>query len=456
MVGAEYRREPVGVAPAPVIKEVHDCRAGRIRPVSEILPADSECLHVLRREIVHGVQQGSPLFLCAYCAKPIYLALESLRKRSGLHFRHYSGDGDCTARTRNGWDTRQIDARKYDGLKEGSLHLETKELLAASLSADPYFSDVQIEKRWTNIDGHSWRQPDVQARFCGRPTVFEIQLATTFLSVIEARAQFYQRENATLVWVFRSFDTEHRRAAIDDIYFANNRNGFVVDGETRDISVANHKMMLRCFWPAFDEVRQLETWRDQVVAFDDLTSDPRGRVWYFDCDTERKNREPSRLKILFREICDGYVADQQDAQDARWLEIHELSRGLGTEINNNERNRLRKLVSALFGLETGKVVGFRYAVLVSIAHYFYDKYKPLLYYFLHGENAYGHRDAFARAGRDARWAKRREEAVLGMRRGDSPFSPDKSYQRLVCALFPEIELEIRKTKLKRESSREGL
>jgi len=52
-----------------------------------------------------------------------------------------------------------------------------------------------------------------------------------------------------LVWVFRSFQTENRPAAIDDIYFGNNRNAFVVSSYTGAASKEAGRMMMFCHWP---------------------------------------------------------------------------------------------------------------------------------------------------------------------------------------------------------------
>ena len=108
---------PQGVEAAKdlAIVEVHDCCTGEIVDVERVLPRDDESLHERRREIEKAFQNGSPLYLCAICSKPVYLALASRSKRSGLHFRHYVDDGDCIARTRSGETKDQIEAQKRWG-----------------------------------------------------------------------------------------------------------------------------------------------------------------------------------------------------------------------------------------------------------------------------------------------------------------------------------------------------
>lgn len=443
-----YSPKAVEVAKDLAIEEVHECCTGKIIDVEGAFPRDDETLHVRRREIEKAYQSGSPLYLCAFCSKPVYLALASRSKRSGLHFRHYVDDGDCIARTRSGKTKQQIEAQKYDGLKEGPLHLETKELLMASLKADPDFTNVDAEKRWTSRDGAQWRRPDVRAVFRGQPVAFEIQLATTFLSVIESRSRFYLSEGARLIWVFRSFQTENRPAAIDDIYFGNNRNAFVVSPATRNASKDAGRMMMLCHWPQ-PEVRGeeiAEVWKEQLVVFSDLKVDAVGREWFYDCDKERKALHPKLLKRRVRDYCAGYEAFQLEERDARWDDLVRHAATLNFHLGDRQaETRFRKLMSALLSLEDGRPVGFGFTALVSVAHHIYDKHKPLLYYFLYAENAYGRREALLKAGKPGVWEKRRTEARGQMKKGQL-CEPDKTHHELVKWLFPEIGMLIERAR----------
>lgn len=439
---------PQGVEAAKdlAIEDVHECRTGEIVDAEDALPLDDESLHERRREIEKAYQSGWPMYLCALCSKPVYLALASRSKRSGLHFRHYIDDGDCIARTRNGKTKEQIEAQKYDGLKEGPLHLETKELLMASLKADPDFSGVDAEKRWTSKDGTQWRRPDVRALFRGQPVAFEIQLATTFLSVIESRSRFYLSEGARLIWVFRSFQTENRPAAIDDIYFGNNRNAFVVSPATRDASKEAGRMMMFCHWPQ-PELRGeeiAEVWKEQLVAFSDVKADAVGREWFFDCNRERRTLHLKVLKQRVRAYCTGYEAFELEERDARWEDLVRHAGTLKFPLGDRHaETRFRKLMSALLSLEEGKPVGFGFSALVSVAHHIYDKHKPLLYYFLYAENAYARREQLLKAGKPGVWEKRRTDARKEMKPGGL-CEPDKTHDELVQLLFPDVGALIEK------------
>ncbi len=68
---------------------------------------------------------------------------------------------------------RLIDAMRYNGRKEGDGHKYLKNLVVASIEADPAFSDLAIEERWWGVtDETKWRKPDVAARYLGLATPF--------------------------------------------------------------------------------------------------------------------------------------------------------------------------------------------------------------------------------------------------------------------------------------------
>lgn len=52
-------------------------------------------------------------------------------------FRHTLEDGRCLARTRGELSQEEIDARRYNGVKESARHLQMKEWVAQCLAADP-------------------------------------------------------------------------------------------------------------------------------------------------------------------------------------------------------------------------------------------------------------------------------------------------------------------------------
>ena len=458
MADEAYISWPVGVAEDPAIDEVQDCKTGTLVSASSVLPLDNEKLHLMRREILDAIDAGSPLYRCSYCGSPVLLRLECTKNRTGLHFKHRYGDGDCVAKTHRGLTEEQINALKYNGLKEGSLHIETKHLLVDSLKSDSRFSDIEIQKTVKSSDGDKWRWPDVSAIWMGKLVAFEIQLATTFLSVIRERERFYRSQGMRLLWVFRMFDTSLRPAAIDDIFMGNNRNAFVVSPDTRDKSIADKAMTLECNWPEpkVEGGNYQETWQRQMIRFDQIQTDAEGREWFFDCDGARQKLRPMLLKRQIRDYCVRFELLLVETYEAEWNLLRAPATAAGFDIGERSgEKRFRKLMCALLSLEAGKPVGFDFSSLVSIAHHIYDKHKPLLFYLMHAEKAYGHHDAFISAGKEKKWRSRRAESCQKIAIRDAAYLPDKTHDALVRALFPKVGGHIDSTVAANEERRKA-
>ncbi len=441
-----YVPRTVGIAKDLAIQEVHVCREGKIDDVMAIFPHDEESLAIRRREIEKAFQNDSPMYQCALCSRPVYLALACSKNREGLHFRHYKEDGDCPAQTRSGLTREAIEALKYNGLKEGFLHRETKVLLEASLRADPDFSEIHVEKHFASRDKTAWRQPDVRAMFRGQQVVFEIQLATTFLSVIEPRTRFYRDQGARLVWVFRYFELENRPAAIDDIFYGNNRNGLLISEKTRDASIKSKKTMFYCHWvkPELRGDEIAEVWNESLVSFADLTN-KNGKEFFYDCDAERDKLKLVLFKQQIREFCINYRKQQWEEHQRDWGKLMERANELNFPLQKDQQGEFTKLMSFLFSLEEGRPVGFGYPSLIGVAHHIHDKHATLLRYFFHAENAFKRRDELARS---EKWVERRKEAIDDMR--EKRLSVDRTHDKLVFALFLEIKkLVIESTGLRR-------
>ncbi len=189
----------------PQIKEVLDVEAGTFVSASSVIGTDYARLIQLRMEVRSRMRRGVPLYKCATCGVPVHICCS--RDAARFFFKHRHEDGSCPAVTAGALNQVEIDARKYNGAKESRLHLQMKDWLVRSLSADGRFSDVLVEKIWKGAWTSQWRKPDVQAVYGGQRIAFEIQLSTTFLDVIAGRRDFYLAEGGLLFWIFARFDT---------------------------------------------------------------------------------------------------------------------------------------------------------------------------------------------------------------------------------------------------------
>ena len=202
------------------ITEVLDSRTGLVLNAEKIV-GDNDYAIGLRTTLLENIENGTPIYLCSSCLKPIYL--RSNPEKTGQYFVHRDVDENCPKLEARGANEDQIRAVRYNGAKESLAHIETKELLFECLKADQKFSNEIKESNWySESDGRKFRRPDVQAIYDTGTTeiriAFEIQLSATFLSEIVQRREFYRKEGALLVWVFRNF-VEHDPRLTQPRYF---------------------------------------------------------------------------------------------------------------------------------------------------------------------------------------------------------------------------------------------
>ena len=95
----------------------------------------------------------------------------------------------------------------------------------------------------------NWRKPDVIAKYNNLNIVFELQLSTTFISVVVQRDIFYRLNDYFIIWVF-NFDDNQKYVDLTnlmckDIYYANKRNVFIFDAEAQQASEEREELVLK-------------------------------------------------------------------------------------------------------------------------------------------------------------------------------------------------------------------
>lgn len=285
--------------------------------------------HRMRLAEVYKQTPEQPWLVCMYCGTPVLLACTNSADQT-IHFRHYpeaenAPDHQCIYKTKGKLTAKQINAIKYNGAKESLAHRTLKDHIQASLHADPNVRDVAVEKVQKSKDRKTWRKPDVSAVYQDYPMVFEAQLSTTFLSVIVERKLFYQAQDAFLVWVFNRFDpSDHLiKQSVQDIYFNNNSNAFVVTSETMEASIKNMVFTMKCYYiePHVDleNMRLKHSWREQTVSLDQVTfNHDTNMIYFFDYDSARKQAEAD-IQAIHAALDDKKKAEQAQ-QKQRILE----------------------------------------------------------------------------------------------------------------------------------------
>lgn len=447
-----YRQDHFKIADHLEISEVMDCRTGEYFGARDIIGTSRERFFILRNEIVAAIHDNRPLYRCAICHVPVKLIAPFDK---GAHFRHELEDGRCPALTRGQLNEREIRALKYNGAKESEPHKAIKGWLAASLRADPNFTSVETEARWNNRDRSAWRQPDVQALFKGIRVAFEIQLSTTFLDVIVERREFYRKEGGLLFWVFREFPAEDRRMTLEDVFYNNNRNAFIVSEDTAKQSQQSARFCLECRWiePIVSSAKIEEYWQRGVIGFDELTLDTQNqRAWRFDCDQARQDCQTlmrrqliSSCKAAIRDFSIKAMDESFGYEDRVkvWCELQRQFDAVGLTLPSYDGgDRFRKLMCFLFSIEEGKPVGFKFQKLVQVGHYTFDNHKSLLWVFGFALKTYKRAEQMLQEDTTQKWRQRIDVNKGLINEGVGEFRQEFSYNSIIAALFPELASKI--------------
>lgn len=430
----------------PEVAELLDLATGRCERHADVIGDEYEKALQLRMQLQTDLRREQPRFVCAMCMTPVYLVSRPEGRK--FFFRHSLEDGRCSAVTRGLLSQEEINARKYNGAKESWLHLEMKSWIAACLRADPRFSDVVVEGRWSGAFSGEWRKPDVRAEYNGQRVAFEIQLSTTYINVIAQRREFYRQEGGLLFWVFAHFDIGARRLTQEDVFYNNNRNAFVATQRTRDESLHQRRFLLECIWAEPTLGGGVGELRREVVAFDTLTLDTATqRAYHFDFDGERsrlanevRERKMARLQPLrdkFEAWYVAYVSVRGDDPKV-WGQLRRDFAGENVPLPEHPGMLPRGLLNVLYSTKHGRVVGWDYSNFIQVAHHVEPGLRQYLHYFRTALKVYERAELIRSQDQSGKWAAKVAEYKARTHQGDPSYAADRTHDALVRLLFPEL------------------
>lgn len=433
------------------VEEIRDDTTGEIHKSADFLRRELRELNRLRGEQEDLLTAGKPRFRCAHCEVGVVLRLSALRR---WYFRHDEEDGSCRYQTKGFLSQDDLDARRYNGQKEGPQHILMKRLIRESLSRDSAFAQQSIleEVRWRGkVKAGSWKIPDIQASRNGLRIAFEIQLSSTYVNVMRQRRAFYLAEGGLLFWVLTQVREEDKRQFQDDVLYPNNCNVFAIDEETVALSVANSELTFRCGYlePIQDGWTLKERWCERLVRFSELTLDLHNqRVYYFDYDNARSEIERALRTIDGKCILDEFEfllrsrANQDGNVLDRW---RKLKRSLPEEFDWPRDFYSGGFFTALdiyLSARSGQPVGWNYQSLIQSAHRCMDirpDFLPLLEACF---RVFGRSAIFTDERYAAKWHAKRAKAVA-----DAVANPEikvqlsrlRQYRPAMEWLMPEVK-----------------
>ena len=249
----------------------------------------------VRTELQKSIYLRKPKLVCKYCRQAVKISGRKIERGKASFFSHFKDSDECDYKTTTGRTRRDINREKYARCNEGERHKRLKTKIAELLEMTPGVSDVKVEK---NIIGNhpilNWKRPDILASFRGQEIVLELQLSTTFISVIAERDLFYRLNKKFIIWVF-NFDEQDEHVNLDnmmakDIYYNNKMNVFICDREAQKESEERGELILKCNWLKADGSWEYLNENSSnglggtFVCLSDLQYDSTYKPYYFDAE----------------------------------------------------------------------------------------------------------------------------------------------------------------------------
>lgn len=249
----------------------------------------------VRTELQKSIYLKKPKLVCKYCRQAVKISGRKIERGKASFFSHFKDSDECDYKTTTERTRRDINREKYARCNEGERHKRLKNKIAELLEMTPGVSDVKVEK---NVIGNhpilNWKRPDILTSFRGQEIVFELQLSTTFVSVIAERDLFYRLNEKFIIWIF-NFDEQDEHVNLDnmmakDIYYNNKMNVFIFDREAQKESEERGELILKCNWLKADGSWEYLNENSSnglggiFVCLSDLQYDSTYKPYYFDAE----------------------------------------------------------------------------------------------------------------------------------------------------------------------------
>lgn len=336
------------------VEDILNLETGENTTASALLDnMESDDIVLLRRKLRTANREGKPILVCAECLTKLELRCNKLSRKSRgkdyYFFKHYKDVKECSIKTNSQLPVGVLLARKYENVKESIPHIELKNRLGYIIEQFHSPKTISIDSKFyfDKSGSKEKRKPDVYAIIGDKEYAFEVQLNTTFLSVIEEREAFYERNNVSILWIFKSFplDDELQRLTQKDIYVPNRLNAFVLDNEMLNLSIKNKRLQLRVYYKTFhlDGWKICSQWNTKIITIEDLTYADNCKPFFYDslADKENAKRELERKKeeYLLEQSKIKRIQEQEQEQLAKkeWVKKQKISR-FRTLINTMQSN----------------------------------------------------------------------------------------------------------------------
>lgn len=299
--------EPQPIPPKPdptkrTIDTVIDVELNEEIAASQFFSQPEINIFKMRTVLERAIYLKKPKYVCKYCGQMVKISGRKYERGMARFFSHLRDSDDCDYKTTTGLTKREIEREKYARCNESERHKFLKAEISKYLERTSGVTDVKVES--TVMGNHpilKWRRPDVSAKYRGQDIVFELQLSTTFVSVITERDLFYRLNKTHIIWIF-SFDENSQyldssNTMTKDILYNSRLNIFVFDSEAQQKSEEAGELVLKCNWKKPDDSWEYtnassDRLGGKFVRLSDLNFDDTYKPYYFDAETEYYKAHP--------------------------------------------------------------------------------------------------------------------------------------------------------------------
>lgn len=284
------------------INIVVDVETGEEINANDFFSKEERFIFKMRSELQKAIYLRKPKYICKYCGQMVKISGRKTERGAATFFSHLYDSGECDYKTTTDRTKREIECEKYSRCNEGERHKKLKESLAHYLEMTEGISNVRTEN--TMKGEHpilNWRRPDIAASYKNIELIFELQLSTTFVSVITERDMFYRLNKKFIIWIF-NFDEDRKfmnwnNMTSKDIYYNHKLNIFLFDKDAQTESERRGELVLKCNWINPDgkwhyNIDSPNHFWGKFVTLNDLTYTTEYKPYYYDAEKEYINAHP--------------------------------------------------------------------------------------------------------------------------------------------------------------------
>lgn len=351
------------------IDTVVDVETGNEIYANSFFSQPESTIFKMRTELQKAIYLRHPKYICKYCGQMVKISGKKTERGVATFFSHLRDSDECDYKTTTGRTKREIERAKYSKCNEGERHKKLKDLLATFLLRTSGVTNVRTEN--TMPGNHpilNWRRPDVAVSYRGQEIIFELQLSSTFVSVITERDLFYRLNKKFVIWVFNFDDqSEHvnlKNMVVKDVYFNHKLNIFIFDKAAQDESERRGELILKCNWIRPDgsweypNINNSNELGGSFVSLSELTYSNDYKPYYHDAEKDYYLQNPSfeQRIISIEEENKKIIEDLDKRLQEEEIAMHDFNKRLAELKDSFEIElEIKHTQKYLIGRQDGKV-----------------------------------------------------------------------------------------------------